>query len=132
MIRRPPRSTLFPYTTLFRSPRIARARRWLQAFRVNAVRNARDGHGGIPRGERLSKLVRVGNDTVGRSEGEALQRPGERAVGPGPDPRVRVPGLRMRSRPGIAQVDQPPCRASDGSHPRYEMGRVRRAATYDP
>src|SRR5256885_15648790 len=26
MIRRPPRSTLFPYTTLFRSPREARAR----------------------------------------------------------------------------------------------------------
>src|SRR2546425_1715144 len=25
MIRRPPRSTLFPYTTLFRSPRLARA-----------------------------------------------------------------------------------------------------------
>src|SRR2546426_12598105 len=24
MIRRPPRSTLFPYTTLFRSPRVAR------------------------------------------------------------------------------------------------------------
>src|SRR2546429_5798199 len=27
MIRRPPRSTLFPYTTLFRSPHIASARR---------------------------------------------------------------------------------------------------------
>src|SRR2546425_2838956 len=26
MIRRPPRSTLFPYTTLFRSPRVGRAR----------------------------------------------------------------------------------------------------------
>src|SRR3712207_3454348 len=26
MIRRPPRSTLFPYTTLFRSPRLARRR----------------------------------------------------------------------------------------------------------
>src|SRR5258707_6761324 len=26
MIRRPPRSTLFPYTTLFRSPRIRRGR----------------------------------------------------------------------------------------------------------
>src|SRR5688572_32484680 len=26
MIRRPPRSTLFPYTTLFRSPRAVRAR----------------------------------------------------------------------------------------------------------
>src|SRR2546430_11278064 len=30
MIRRPPRSTLFPYTTLFRSPR--RARRWVPAI----------------------------------------------------------------------------------------------------
>src|SRR2546430_12674973 len=29
MIRRPPRSTLFPYTTLFRS-RVRRARRWLR------------------------------------------------------------------------------------------------------
>src|SRR2546429_3658226 len=27
MIRRPPRSTLFPYTTLFRSPRIQRSHR---------------------------------------------------------------------------------------------------------
>src|SRR5260221_7991586 len=27
MIRRPPRSTLFPYTTLFRSPRFPRSRR---------------------------------------------------------------------------------------------------------
>src|SRR2546427_9629644 len=27
MIRRPPRSTLFPYTTLFRSPRLQRDRR---------------------------------------------------------------------------------------------------------
>src|SRR5689334_24478377 len=27
MIRRPPRSTLFPYTTLFRSPKAARAER---------------------------------------------------------------------------------------------------------
>src|SRR2546427_9917733 len=37
MIRRPPRSTLFPYTTLFRSPRVApvphfqRRPRWLAA-----------------------------------------------------------------------------------------------------
>src|SRR5205809_1437388 len=34
MIPRPPRSTLFPYTTLFRSPRARRdsaARRWRQA-----------------------------------------------------------------------------------------------------
>src|SRR5258708_8716149 len=29
MIRRPPRSTLFPYTTLFRSPSLPGALRWL-------------------------------------------------------------------------------------------------------
>src|SRR3712207_8033094 len=28
MIRRPPRSTLFPYTTLFRSPRPPKSRNW--------------------------------------------------------------------------------------------------------
>src|SRR3712207_7510914 len=43
MIRRPPRSTLFPYTTLFRSPR-SRRRRW-----------RRGGARGAPR---LRKLAR--------------------------------------------------------------------------
>src|SRR5689334_24110587 len=33
MIRRPPRSTLFPYTTLFRSPRRHRAARWVVVHR---------------------------------------------------------------------------------------------------
>src|SRR3712207_7866198 len=31
MIRRPPRSTLFPYTTLFRSDLLAQRSRWLRA-----------------------------------------------------------------------------------------------------
>src|SRR5205809_6221096 len=45
MIRRPPRSTLFPYTTLFRSPRRDRARGGASADhgRQLAVRRARDG-----------------------------------------------------------------------------------------
>src|SRR2546427_8835025 len=34
MIRRPPRSTLFPYTTLFRSP----TREWLEAVRAETTR----------------------------------------------------------------------------------------------
>src|SRR2546430_9102154 len=43
MIRRPPRSTLFPYTTLFRSPRTARtARRLLRRL----GRRARERRGG--------------------------------------------------------------------------------------
>src|SRR5258708_31651333 len=39
MIRRPPRSTLFPYTTLFRSPRVpSRGRSTRSGWRTNFVR----------------------------------------------------------------------------------------------
>src|SRR2546426_9369028 len=41
MIRRPPRSTLFPYTTLFRSPAAIKQRVWLEtdrAYRAAAER----------------------------------------------------------------------------------------------
>src|SRR2546422_3922838 len=46
MIRRPPRSTLFPYTTLFRSPGIGRYRGVVS--RYNGLRSSR------------SRLIRVG------------------------------------------------------------------------
>src|SRR3712207_7894818 len=47
MIRRPPRSTLFPYTTLFRSERLvevqeAQRRQLVGAFEHRAQRRARD------------------------------------------------------------------------------------------
>src|SRR5688572_32338760 len=42
MLRRPPRSTLFPYTTLFRSPRTGRLNRHRQS-RGDGVRKALDG-----------------------------------------------------------------------------------------
>src|SRR5258707_7337071 len=47
MIRRPPRSTLFPYTTLFRSasnrrPRIGGQRRFVARHRVDTGRDARE------------------------------------------------------------------------------------------
>src|SRR3712207_7069255 len=48
MIRRPPRSTLFPYTTLFRSPRAARARAALRARR-RASAHARRGRADVQR-----------------------------------------------------------------------------------
>src|SRR5256885_6677239 len=47
MIRRPPRSTLFPYTTLFRSRRRARYRRLLRGDELRARRQAHRHH---PRG----------------------------------------------------------------------------------
>src|SRR3712207_8220241 len=43
MIRRPPRSTLFPYTTLFRSQRAAEAELLLHAARELPCRAVREG-----------------------------------------------------------------------------------------
>src|SRR2546430_10208336 len=57
MIRRPPRSTLFPYTTLFRSPGVLvagqcpRAREHDQAPRGAPERSARPGRDRAPDGE---------------------------------------------------------------------------------
>src|SRR3712207_8537828 len=45
MIRRPPRSTLFPYTTLFRSRRTAAPGRARERARVHLVRRRRRRHG---------------------------------------------------------------------------------------
>src|SRR2546426_4001024 len=52
MIRRPPRSTLFPYTTLFRSPLFSAARHVRGARRCDASRDGSRG-GAARRGGRL-------------------------------------------------------------------------------
>src|SRR3712207_6932272 len=58
MIRRPPRSTLFPYTTLFRSPRRGRASHLAHGepgspLHAGLLRAARTGpRGGVARGGR--------------------------------------------------------------------------------
>src|SRR3712207_8766551 len=49
MIRRPPRSTLFPYTTLFRSPG-ARLRRGVGSLGVAVAPRGASGGGGDPEG----------------------------------------------------------------------------------
>src|SRR5258708_26565856 len=56
MIRRPPRSTLFPYTTLFRSSRrkrgrLRRRRRWHARFGGGSARCGRRLGGGGSRGQ---------------------------------------------------------------------------------
>src|SRR2546425_3298611 len=53
MIRRPPRSTLFPYTTLFRS-QLSRLRVEMQQAKDSAVRSA---GGGVTVDEGLLRLV---------------------------------------------------------------------------
>src|SRR5437588_4811364 len=73
MIRRPPRSTLFPYTTLFRSPRASRLGARQTSKAGNDLRLA-----GQPAGERqlgeddevaaLSRRLTHEADHLGRSE----------------------------------------------------------------
>src|SRR3712207_8094731 len=58
MIRRPPRSTLFPYTTLFRSRRARRPGRWVAALRLSRDQPDRRG-GGRRGGCRHAPRVRV-------------------------------------------------------------------------
>src|SRR3712207_6966155 len=63
MIRRPPRSTLFPYTTLFRSNQLANAQRtgdWGKAGELN--------YGVIPGLEKELKEIEAAGDGAGMME----------------------------------------------------------------
>src|SRR5258708_24177082 len=51
MIRRPPRSTLFPYTTLFRSPRTNRGALWNR----RSERNGTSGRDHLAKGSALDR-----------------------------------------------------------------------------
>src|SRR2546427_13275432 len=55
MIRRPPRSTLFPYTTLFRSPLLHR-RSWRDQQRLSACAQQRCHHAGDERDRESTRL----------------------------------------------------------------------------
>src|SRR3712207_7124423 len=63
MIRRPPRSTLFPYTTLFRSENFGQTRQgWIT---LNPAATAREEHEGEVRprglvGQPVGKLLQIG------------------------------------------------------------------------
>src|SRR3712207_8484921 len=70
MIRRPPRSTLFPYTTLFRSePSVVGRRRSLSALpSERGVRPHRRGAPPSPRAERAQRRRRAARRAADRSE----------------------------------------------------------------
>src|SRR5256886_6461190 len=82
MIRRPPRSTLFPYTTLFRSPGVLR----VYADLMSAARAQRDFHQRRRPAEELhrTKLADRGFAGSGRTHGPLASDPriggGERTV----------------------------------------------------
>src|SRR5256885_11378171 len=75
MIRRPPRSTLFPYTTLFRSGLSRGARRRGRAAAVvalSATGLARAGRGGRPAAAGVGRAVVFRAAGIGRAAGPGL------------------------------------------------------------
>src|SRR5687767_16028351 len=64
MIRRPPRSTLFPYTTLFRSP--AAARSSSRDIRCRRIAAGSEAGGGSTAGTERSEERRVGKECRSR------------------------------------------------------------------
>src|SRR3712207_4930880 len=74
MIRRPPRSTLFPYTTLFRSGEVEHAR--VEALRGDRVADPVGEDAGVAvHARRLPELL--GDDLVERLAVDLLGQPGE-------------------------------------------------------
>src|SRR5215204_4655703 len=113
MIRRPPRSTLFPYTTLFRSPIRRREAAQASADRLD------------PCGERRIGLICeavVVLDVVDTAAGEAFREVGEAIAGE----TLRLEG-GARQRPGAGL--RPPPQAVDAvawaAESRHEIGRKR-------
>src|SRR2546426_8566303 len=68
MIRRPPRSTLFPYTTLFRSPSSARDTRRTPPWRPSSRSHQPDKHACAPSKPTPDSTLRPQNRQTSRSE----------------------------------------------------------------
>src|SRR5690348_3252981 len=125
MIRRPPRSTLFPYTTLFRSVVRAAGRAWI------ATRAARRGSRAAPRGVRC-----VRHFADGRAAGAGVGgREPWRAADQGPDAAAdqfrwlkHADDLRDAGRSAARGVRNPPRRgcAADGDAATGRFARFRR------
>src|SRR3989442_12052843 len=109
MIRRPPRSTLFPYTTLFRSDRVAPAPALLRQDRAAARADAPRAQGGPPgpaardKGQPRAAVVPV------RGSGDWRAGGGGARGGPGPPPDLhRARGGRSPAVGGLPPRPPPP------------------------
>src|SRR2546429_2309760 len=95
MIRRPPRSTLFPYTTLFRSygcntDYLGVLRALQKKLRIRGSRVLIFGAGGSARAAAFA-LARAGAQVSICARRETAAKELARAVGGGADPRRRLP-----------------------------------------
>src|SRR2546427_12547913 len=143
MIRRPPRSTLFPYTTLFRSPPVREDRRGKLLAPAGAAARVRDDHEIAVAGEGLElevelvlvlrhgpavnaqdRRVPLSGHEVGRLHDEAVDRRAVAALeadqlhGAQPDPREpRVVLARQRPQRRAVQREPPGGPERGGSEP---------------
>src|SRR5256886_16372878 len=103
MIRRPPRSTLFPYTTLFRSLRVAIQRERRFERRERQLVGAHGPGDGV---------VLAGHDGGGRADEDARLRAAQQLVAAERDEvdpaRERVAHARLAGEAPGRQVDQQP------------------------
>src|SRR2546425_5997256 len=119
MIRRPPRSTLFPYTTLFRSrhlglPRPDRARRTRGRSVDGAAPVARGGTGRVGPSRRARSVAHGDPAPAVRRRVRALRVGHGRGTMSGPDSAVlvgRVPGVPQRQAPPRARPEDATARA---------------------
>src|SRR3712207_9255348 len=69
MIRRPPRSTLFPYTTLFRSRLMREGASWTQTNYDHMPTYTAPGHGTMMTGAYPAETGIIGNEWLDRDSG---------------------------------------------------------------
>src|SRR3989454_10418291 len=130
MIRRPPRSTLFPYTTLFRSLRRRREEEG-GAPAGRAVRRHGERARAAPRGRHLPRESAPGHARHPHAERglgwepEAVAAEGHRPGAAGLDPRAAMAARRDRVRAPPARLMAGPSgeRAAAGEKYRAERGR---------
>src|SRR2546426_7988275 len=98
MIRRPPRSTLFPYTTLFRSPLLPCARTQIRR------RDLRGRAGG-----KLAHESAAGDDLQALGRCDLASAPGARSRGRAgdPDQAGAIVGLAARSEEHTSELQSP-------------------------
>src|SRR3989449_8068608 len=91
MIRRPPRSTLFPYTTLFRSPMLRKGwKQWVDDGCPEMTPDVKNRYRFNTRGE--DDMLRVSWDTIGTYVAKSFIKIAERYAGEAGARRLREQG----------------------------------------
>src|SRR3712207_1300355 len=127
MIRRPPRSTLFPYTTLFRSRARRRPRggvRRRRDARADRGRQGARGGGGRAAARRAAAAVRAGREPD-RERARHRHGPVRHERGRRGDQGEVVPALRIRRGTAERAGRGGRARGERGPGPRFERGRRR-------